>query len=148
MLEVSFFEFSKNQSNLNSNRSMIVNFSSTTLPGLARIGRPSQHWIRLNLVLGVNLSLQYRYYYIWVYGVPGTMAVVRWYCVYGNTVSGSIGSCQCLGSGFKGLLDPDPDPYSESGGLKKGQKCYRYIIMTLFNFLVTFTTFYLLTDFF
>ena len=70
VLEVSFFEFSKNQSNLNSNRSMIVNFSSTTLPGLARIGRPSQHWIRLNLVLGVNLSLQYRYYYIWVYGVP------------------------------------------------------------------------------
>ena len=37
---------------------------------------------------------------------------------------------QCSGSGFRGLLDPDP--YSESGagsrGLKKGQNCY--IIMT------------------
>ena len=35
---------------------------------------------------------------------------------------------QCFGSGFRGLLDPDP--YSESGSraFKQGQKCY--IIMT------------------
>ena len=28
-----------------------------------------------------------------------------------------------IGSGFRGLLDPDPDSESGSEGLKKGKKC-------------------------